>query len=165
MHITAAKKEYLRSILFGIEDSLVSTCAFIAGVSVGSSNNHFIILSTIVAIFIEGVSMGVGEYVSDDAVEGLDKIKRHRDNPLLSGLLLCVSYLLAGMVPFLPIVFFPFPLSLVISAALALTGLFLLGFLKGKLLKVSPIRGGIKILIVGGVTTVLGIVIGLIFRF
>ena len=165
MQVTAANREYLRSILFGVEDSLVSTTAFIAGVSIGSLNTKFIVMATVVAIFIEGVSMGVGEYLSDDAVEELDKFKRHRDNPLLSGLALCTSYLLAGMIPLFPILFFTFPQSLFISISLALLGLFFLGYFKGKLLKVSAVRGGIKILIVGGITTVLGVIIGFLFKF
>lgn len=157
-------KEYLRSVLFGAEDSLISTTGFIVGVGLGSFNIHIIFLSVLVAILVEGLSMGVGEYLSDDAVEDLDKLKRHRENPLVSGCLLSVSYILAGMIPFSPIIFLPFPISLVFSVLFALISLFLLGYAKGKFLKVSPYRSGFKILIVGGITTVCGIVIGLLLR-
>lgn len=157
-------KEYLRSVLFGTEDSLVSTTGLLAGISMGSANTHVIILAGLVAIIIEGVSMGVGEYLSDDNMEQLDKLKRHRDNPLMSGFLLMVSYLLAGMIPFLPIVFLPFPNSVITSIIFAFISLFLLGYLKGKLLNISPLRSGTKILIVGGITTILGIAVGLLFR-
>jgi len=157
-------KEYLRSVLFGIEDSLISTTGFLAGVTVGTSDKHIIIISTLIAITIEGVSMGVGEYLSDDAVKDLDKLKRSADKPLFSGAFLCISYLLAGMIPFVPVLFFSSPLSLIISLIAALLALFLLGYLKGELLHTSAMRGGIKILLVGGITTLLGMVVGFVLK-
>ena len=156
--------EYLRSVIFGVEDSLVSTTGLIAGLSIGAEDKKIVLLGGIVAIAVESISMGAGEYLSDDAVEELDKLKRHRQNPLTSGLLMFVSYLLAGLVPLLPIALFTYPTSLWFSVIFALTGLFLLGFLKGRLLQTSSLRGGFKILIVGGLATLLGVVVGSLFK-
>ena len=158
-------QEYLRSILFGIEDSLISTTGLIAGISVGSKNNRFVFLAVIVAIFIEGVAMGVGEYLSDDEVNDLDKLKRNIDNPLLSGLLMLISYIFAGMILLSPILFVSFPTSLVISIVFAFLAFFMLGYTKGKLLNTSPVRGGLKILTVGGFATILGLLMGFVFKF
>ena len=156
--------EYLRSTIFGIEDSLVSTTGLIAGLSVGSKNKDIVLLGAVVAIVIEAVSMGAGEYLSDDAVKDLDKLKRHRDNPLISGSLMFTSYLLAGFIPLLPIILFDYPQSLVWTMIFALSGLFLLGYLKGRLLHSHPWRSGIKIFVVGGLATFIGLIIGLAFR-
>ncbi len=156
-------KEYFRSTLFGIEDSLISTAALLAGISIGSKNTKFVIMAGIVAITIEAVSMGVGEYLSDDAMDDLDKLKRTRGNPLLSGFLLCVSYIAAGMIPFLPVVFLQYPSSIIVSVICSLIGLFLLGYIKGTLLNTSPWKGAVKIFLVGGVTTILGLLVGLFF--
>jgi VIT1/CCC1 family predicted Fe2+/Mn2+ transporter len=157
-------KEYLRSILFGIEDSLVSTTGLIAGISIGSDNKKFVILGGIVAVAIEAVSMGVGEYLSDDAIEDFEKLKHHKDNSLLSGLLMFSSYFLAGLIPLAPICIFNFPLSSILSILFALISLFLLGYIKGKIVKISPIKSGLKIFFLGGLATILGLVVGLIFR-
>ena len=157
-------REYLRSIIFGVEDSLVSTTGLIAGLSIGAEDKKIVLLGGIVAIAVESVSMGAGEYLSDSAIEELDKLKRHRDRPLVSGFLMFASYLLAGLVPLLPIVFMAYPASLWTSVAFALIGLFLLGFLKGRLLHTNPFRGGAKILIVGGMATALGVAVGLVFK-
>src|SRR3989344_5011437 len=127
-------QEYLRSVLFGLEDSLVSTTGLIAGLSVGANDKNVVVLGAVVAIAIEAVSMGAGEYLSDDAVQELEKIKRHRDNPAISGLLMLLSYLGAGMIPFLPVLIFGYPASLLVSVIVALIGLFVLGFVKGKLI-------------------------------
>lgn len=157
-------RDYVRSVLFGIEDSLVSTTGLIAGVSVGGASKEVVILSGIVAIVIEAVSMGAGEYLSDDALQELDKIKRHKDSPSVSGFLMLISYLLAGLVPLAPVVFLSYPASIYCSAASALVGLFLLGYIKGKILKTNKMRGALKILVVGGIATLLGVAVGLVFR-
>ncbi|MEX1995692.1 MAG: VIT1/CCC1 transporter family protein [Candidatus Saccharimonadales bacterium] len=157
-------KEYLRSVIFGIEDSLVSTTGLIAGLSIGAENKKIVLLGGIVAISVEAISMGAGEYLSDDAVAELDKLKRHKENPMTSGALMFTSYLSAGMIPLAPIILLSYPSSLWFSIILALMGLFFLGFLKGKLLKSSPLRGGLKILIVGGLATGLGVLVGSLFK-
>ncbi len=158
------QREYLRSVIFGVEDSLVSTTGLIAGLSVGADNKRIVLLGGLVAIIVEAVSMGAGEYLSDDAVSELDKIKRHKERPLISGFLMLVSYFLAGMVPLLPVIFINYPKSLWFSVGLAFAGLFLLGYLKSKLLGTSALRGGFKILIIGGIATAFGVVVGSIFK-
>lgn len=157
-------QEYLRSILFGIEDSLISTTGLIAGISIGSNDNKFVILAALVSVSIEAVSMGAGEYLSDDTVKDLDKLKRNRDNPLLSGLLMLISYIFAGMIPLFPTLFTSFPTSLILSITFAFIAFFLLGFIKGKLINTSPFKGGMKILIVGGIATLLGLLMGFVFK-
>ncbi|GEM_PF-425166 len=163
-HSFSLNKEYLRSIIFGVEDSLVSTTGLIAGISVGSNNREFVLLAGIVAVSIEAVSMGAGEYLSDDAVQELEKIKRYRDRPLVSGFLMFVSYFTAGLVPLAPILLANYPTSLALGITFSLIGLFLLGFAKGKIMHTSPYKGGFKILIVGGLATILGLVIGFLFN-
>ncbi len=156
--------EYLRSTIFGVEDSLVSTTGLIAGLSVGSDDRSVVLLGGVVAIVIEAVSMGAGEYLSDDAIQELEKLKRHRDKPLVSGGLMLSSYLLAGLIPITPVLLFEYPTSLFWSLLAAFTALFLLGYLKGRLLHVKAFRGGLKILIVGGLATILGVIVGLAFK-
>lgn len=160
----APNREYLRGTIFGVEDSLVSTTGLIAGLSVGTADKNIVILGALVAIVIEAVSMGAGEYLSDDAVQEIDKLKRHRDKPAISGLLMFFSYLGAGLIPLFPVLLFEYPQSVWYSVAFALIGLFLLGYFKGALVHTSPLRGGLKILIVGGLATALGIAVGLLFK-
>jgi VIT1/CCC1 family predicted Fe2+/Mn2+ transporter len=157
-------REYLRSTLFGIEDSLVSTTGLIAGLSVGNADKDFVILAGLVAIIVEAVSMGAGEYISTDALEEMDKMKRHSQKPaIFSGLLMLVSYILAGLIPLLPIVVFDSGSAFIVSVIFALFGLLVLGYVKGKLVNVSPIKSAIKILIIGGIATIVGIIAGRAF--
>src|SRR3990167_6436552 len=121
-------REYLRSVLFGIEDSLISTTGLIAGISVGADNNRIVVLGAVVSIVIEAVSMGVGEYLSDDAVQELDKLKRH-ENSLVSGFLMFGSNFAAGLIPLAPVLLLDYPSSLYFAVGLALVALFLLGYI------------------------------------
>jgi len=157
-------REYLRSVMFGIENSLISTVGLIAGMSIGTDQVRVVILGATVAIVIESVAMGVGEYLSDDAVQELDKIKRHPDSPLLSGIMMTATGTLAGLVPLAPVIFLKYPYSLATSIVAALLILFLIGYVKGKVLKTTPIRGGIKIMIIGGLATGLGVLVGTLFK-
>jgi len=157
-------REYLRSTIFGIEDSLVSTTGLIAGLSVGADSKDIVVLGAVVAIVIEAVSMAAGEYLSDDAIQEIDKLKRHRDKPIISGLLMFLSYLGAGFIPLLPVLFFEFPRSVWLSILFALVGLFSLGYLKGTLVHTNALRGGLKILIVGGLATTVGVIVGSLFK-
>lgn len=159
-----AKNQYIRTIIFGVEDSLVSTTGLIAGLGVGTSNKSVVIIGGVVAIAVEAISMGAGEYISDDSIEQASGSDRDRGQALTDGLIMLGSYFLAGLVPLLPVVFFPYPISLYFSITFALIGLFALGYIKSKVLKTNPLRGAIKVVVVGGLATALGIIVGLVFK-
>lgn len=150
--------------MFGIEDSLVSTTGLIVGVSAGSGSRTTILLAGIVAVTIEALSMAAGEFLSDEAVHELGGHKRVSDSALVSAGLMFVAYSLAGLVPILPIVFFSYPSSIYVSIICAFIGLYILGYVKGRVVKVNPVKSGLKILIIGGFTAIVGVVVGYIFR-
>lgn len=159
-----ARNQYIRTIIFGVEDSLVSTTGLIAGLGVGTNNKSVVIIGGVVAIAVEAISMGAGEYISDDAIEQASKKHRGRSQAFADGLIMLISYFVAGLIPLLPVVFFTYPTSLYFSVCFALIGLFTLGYLKSKVLHTNPLRGAAKVMIVGGLATALGITVGLIFK-
>jgi len=55
---------YLRELIFGFEDSLVSTLGAITGIAGGSQDNSIVILAGMVIIFVESLSMGAGTYLA-----------------------------------------------------------------------------------------------------
>ena len=148
--------------MFGFNDALVSTTGVIVGVSTGTNNKEIVILAGVVTILVEALSMGAGQYNSSKSAHQLEKTNAARI-PLISGVIMFVSYFLAGLVPLLPIILFPIEYSRNVAIVAALVGLFILGYLKGKVVKVSPIRSAIEILIIGGLATTIGIVAGNIF--
>lgn len=157
-------EDYLRSIVFGFQDALVSTTGVIVGVAIGTQNKHIVILAGIVTIMVEALSMGAGQYLSEKSVHQLDKDGRHTDNLIFGGMLMWLSYTLGGLIPLLPILIFPINIAPQVSIPAALLGLFVLGYLKGKLVKVSPIKSALEMVILGGLTTTIGLIVGKIWK-
>jgi vacuolar iron transporter family protein len=156
------KDEYLRSSLFGFEDALVSTTGMIVGISTGTNNLKFILLAAFVTIAVEAVSMAAGEFLSDEAVHELDK--KSKDNTLTSALIMFLSYTCGGIIPVIPVMLLPIQTGILGSVIAAFTGLFVLGYIKGKVVKVSGLKSALEMLFIGGVAAVIGIVVGLILK-
>lgn len=157
-------EDYLRSIVFGFQDSLVSTTGVIAGVAAGTSDKHLVILASLVVITVESLSMGAGQYMSEKSVHQMDKTGKHTDNLYVGGLLMAFSYFLGGLVPVIPILLLELPFSATVSVVSALIGLFILGFIKAKLVRVNPLKSALEILVLGGLATGIGLIVGKFFR-
>lgn len=157
--MNSVQKEYLQSAVFGFNDALVSTTGVIVGVSTGTNDKPVVILAGVVTILVEALSMGAGQYSSSKSVHQLDKIDTFRV-PFISGIIMFVSYFLAGLVPLIPILIFPIEYARNVAIVAALLGLFLLGYYKGKIVKVSPFKSALEILAIGGIATAIGIVVG-----
>lgn len=155
--------EYLRSSLFGFEDALVSTTGMVVGISIGTSNLKFILLAVFVTIAVEAVSMGAGEFLSDEAVHELDKDNK-KDNTIISAFVMFFSYVFGGLIPVIPVIFLPHMQGIIGTIITAFIGLFVLGFIKGKIVNVNKFRSAFEMLIIGSVAAVIGIAVGFILK-
>jgi len=154
---------YLHSSFFGIEDSLVSTTGLIAGVSVATTDASFILLAGCVAVAVEAISMATGEFLSEETDQDFTKKKLH-SSPIIGGVIMFISYSLAGMVPIIPFAIFPPEYALIASMTAALIGLFVLGLVKGKLTHKNLFRSGLQVLVVGGISAIIGVAVGVVFK-
>jgi VIT1/CCC1 family predicted Fe2+/Mn2+ transporter len=157
-------EDYFRSIVFGFQDALVSTTGVIVGVATGTGNVDIVIMAGIITILVESLSMGVGQYMSEKAVHQMDKSGKHTDNLYVGGALMMLSYFLGGLVPLTPMLFFPITTAISITILASLLGLFILGFLKAKIVRVDPLKSAVEITILGGIATAIGIVAGNFLR-
>ncbi len=153
-------EDYLRSIVFGFQDALVSTTGVIAGVAAGTSDKQLVLLAGMVTITVEALSMGAGQYMSEKSVHQMDTTGKHTDNLYVGGGLMTLSYFLGGLVPLVPILLFPISFSATVSVIAALLGLIVLGYLKAKLVKVNPWKSAMEMLLLGGTTTAIGLLVG-----
>lgn len=55
----------IREIVFGLEDGMVSTMGAVTGIAAGTGNHFVVILSGIVIVSVEAISMAVGSYLSN----------------------------------------------------------------------------------------------------
>jgi VIT1/CCC1 family predicted Fe2+/Mn2+ transporter len=162
-HMKVTNGQYLRSAMFGFNDALVSTTGVIVGVSVGTGDKSTIILAGVVTILVEAISMGTGEYNSVKSANQFTK-SNEKTNPALSGLIMFCAYFTAGLVPLAPVFFLPVDTARAASIIFALIGLFILGYFKGKIVKVSPLRSATEILIIGALATGVGLLAGTLLK-
>lgn len=153
-------EDYIRSAFFGLQDGLVSTTGVVVGISAGIQDKQIVLLASLVAVTVEASSMAAGQYSSEKAVHQMDKTGRHTDSLVIGALIMFFAYLGAGMIPVLPVILVGPPQSAVISVVLALLGLFTVGFVRGIFAKEQPIRNAIELLIIGGVATTIGLLVG-----
>ena len=71
----------IRDIVFGLEDGIVSTLGVVIGIAEGSQNSKIVILSGIVVVLVESLSMAAGSYLfSKSQIEVLkEKIKEEKN--------------------------------------------------------------------------------------
>lgn len=157
-------QSYFKSAIFGFEDGLVSTTGIVAGIGAGSHNPHLILLGGLVNIGVEAVSMGAGEFISERGIHAM-RGNHHTDSPGTSGLVMSVSFIVAGFIPLLPIIVAPYPRSVFMSLAAALVALFCLGVVKARIVSVSSyIRSAVETLIIGGAATLIGFLVGFFLK-
>jgi VIT1/CCC1 family predicted Fe2+/Mn2+ transporter len=164
-HRKTAGDTNLRNFIFGVEDSLVSTVGLLSGVAAASVSRSAIITTGIVLIVVEGFSMGIGSFLTEETTCEMNGQKQQTKIALRGALIMLVSYCLAGMVPLIPYAILPGELAVTISIFASLLGLLILGF--GTSLyyhRPKPYLQAVKMLLLGGSAAVIGILVGKLFH-
>lgn len=155
----------LRNFIFGVEDSLVSTVGLLAGVTAGGVTRASIVTTGLVLIVIEGLSMGIGSFLTEETADEVNGNKERVNKSIFGGVVMLFSYCIAGILPLAPYVFVEGDLAVAISVTTSLLGLFLLGFGTSTFYKrPNAIRHGFKMLLMGGLAVFIGILVGKIFK-
>ena len=79
---------------------------------------------------------------------------------LFLGGVMFVSYFVAGFIPLLPYIFFPLNSAFWYSIGFSLLALFLLGVFSARLSKINFVKGGARMLIIGGIAIAVGVLVG-----
>jgi vacuolar iron transporter family protein len=157
-------EDYLRSLMFGLQDGIVSTTGVVVGISTGVSDKAIIILAALVAVTVEASSMAAGQYSSEKAVHQMDKTGKHTDNLYIGAFIMFISYLIGGSFSIIPILLLDQPIAKVIAIASAFVGLFIIGYAKGYFVGHKPLRSAIELFIIGSIATTVGIIVGYLFK-
>lgn len=162
----------MKNLIFGAEDSLVSTVGLISGVAVANTSKPTIILTGMILIFVEAFSMGIGSFLSDDFAvdihENVHSTRKKRKispyNSYLGGIIMFWAYFVSGFIPLFPYVFLSSANAFWISIVLSLITLFLLGSFSAYVFKVNVLRHGLKMAIIGGIAIGIGVIVGSIVQ-
>ena len=158
------QEAYLRSLMFGLQDGIVSTTGVVIGISTGVNDKAIITLAALVAVTVEATSMAAGQYSSEKAVHQMDKTKIRTDSLYIGAIIMFFSYIFGGAFSIVPILIFDQPVAQVFAIACAFAGLFIVGYIKGHLVEHKPLRSAIELFIIGSIATTIGVVVGYLFK-
>lgn len=159
--IGKASSSYFRNFVFGVEDSLVSTVGLLSGVAIAGVARGTILLTGVVLIFVEAFSMAAGSFLSEYSAEEYESKKVAALRlPLTASLVMFISYFVSGFIPLFPYVFWDTTDAFKVSIGFSLAALFLLGIFGARLSGRSLLKGGVRMLIIGGTATLIGIFAG-----
>jgi len=155
------KEAFVRNIVFGVEDGLVSTVGLISGIAVAGVPRATILLTGAVLIFVEAFSMGVGSLLSEH--EGLEYEAR-KEIPIgrswRDGVIMFLSYFAAGIVPLAPYAIWGVNIAIWVSVVASLVLLFLLGIAAGRAAHIPVFKQGTQMFVLGGAAILLGVIVG-----
>lgn len=152
---------YVRNFIFGVEDSLVSTVGLLTGIAVAGVPQKTIVVTGLILILVEAFSMAVGSFLSEHSAEDFAAGTETRSGmPVAGGVVMLFSYFLSGFIPLSPYVVFMPGIAVWISIVLSLGALFSLGIISARLAGIPRMKSGIRMLVVGGSASLLGILAG-----
>ncbi len=159
------RPDTVRNLVFGIEDSLVSTIGFISGIAVAGIDKKTILITGAVLILVEASSMAIGVLMSDNSVE--ESIE-HRAVSYVSSewgaFVMFVSYTLSGILVVFPYIFIAVERAFGLAILLAGIELFALGMFSGRVAGISPWKKGLLTTLLGGLAILIGVCIGTLFK-
>lgn len=155
---------FVRNIIFGVEDSLVSTVGLLSGIAYTGMPHRLILATGLILILVEAISMAIGSFLSEESVEEFESRKNAKGSgPALGALAMLVSYVLAGSVPLAPYLLLTGDTALAWSVSLSLGVLAILGYVQARLSGVTPLRRALRMAILGGFAILVGVTVGRVF--
>lgn len=152
---------YVRNIIFGIADSLVSTVGLLSGIGVSGTPRSAIILTGIVYAFVEAFSMAVGSFLSErSAADYRAKAETSDAQPVIGGTVMFISFVLASFIPILPYFLQNLTLAFWLSIGSSIAALFVVGIVIAKFSKISLITHGLRMALLGGAAIMIGVLVG-----
>lgn len=155
---------YLRSIVFGVTDSLVSTVGLLAGIDIAGAGHHAIAATGAVYAIVEAFSMAVGNFLSEESAEEYAAKADVPDTvPILAGITMFVAFVIAAAIPLAPYLFLGDPAALTVSVAASILALFVVGVIGARISKVPTVWRGVRMALLGGAAIIIGVIVGYFF--
>jgi VIT1/CCC1 family predicted Fe2+/Mn2+ transporter len=135
--LPATARHYVRDLVYGASDGIITTFAVVGGVAGGALPSMAVLVVGLANLAADGVSMGVGNFQAIRAHERareVDALPEEETYPWKHGIATLLAFIVAGSIPLLP---YLLPGStggrLAASAALTLTAMFALGAVRASI--------------------------------
>ena len=149
----AVTRHYIRDLIYGANDGLITTFAVVAAVSGGALSTRTVLIVGMANLFADGLSMGVGNYLSirsnESALEALGRPEEEA-YPLRHGIATFLAFVVAGAVPLMPYAFGAgVAVGLTASLVLTFATLFTVGAMRALVTVAKWWAAGIEMLLLG----------------
>jgi vacuolar iron transporter family protein len=148
----AIAQHYIRDVVYGANDGLITTFAMVAGVVGGGLSARAMLIIGAANLVADGLSMGVGNYQSIRAHESALAAQNRPEeeaSPARHGFATLASFVVAGAVPLIPFALGTTAHGFAFSIGLTFVTLFAVGALRG-LVTVEPWwKTGLEMLVLG----------------
>ena len=151
----ATARHYIRDLVYGANDGIITTFAVVAGVAGGSLSSVAVLVVGAANLAADGVAMGVGNLLAiraHESARAADDLPEEETYPWKHGLATLVAFVVAGSLPLAPYVL---PLAdgrrLTWSALLTMGSLFAVGVARAAVTRDRWWRTGLEMLMLGGV--------------
>lgn len=160
------KGAFLKDAVLGASDGIVTTFAVVAG-SVGASlTPQVVVILGFANLIADGISMSAGNYMgvkSEVEYENVMGDNEKEGSPFIHAGVTFGAFVTAGFIPLIPYVFHiqpVFELSMIFVAL----ALFTSGALRSKMTRKNFIKGGIEMLLIGGLASGAAYIVGYLLQ-
>ncbi len=133
---TATARHYIRDLVYGASDGIITTFAVVGGVAGGALSPSAVLIIGVANLAADGVSMGVGNFQAiraNERAREADRLPEEEAYPWKHGLATLVAFMIAGAVPLIPyLVPGAGEARLAWSTGLTMGAMFLLGALRAR---------------------------------
>ena len=146
-------RHYVRELVYGANDGIITTFAVVAGVSGGGLPLRVVLIIGAANLFADGLSMGVGNYLSIRAHESVLQAQQQPEqeaSPVRHGIATFAAFVMAGALPLVPYMIPNLHIDrFALSAVFTLVALFAVGASRALIANVSWWLGGFEMFALG----------------
>lgn len=148
-------RHYIRELVYGANDGIITTFAVVAGVAGGGLQLSAVLIIGAANLLADGLSMGVGSYLAIRAHESVlasQALPEQEARPFRHGAATFVAFVVAGFVPLVPYAIPPLPLNRFASSILlTMLALFTVGALRSMISNARWWRAGLEMFALGAI--------------
>ena len=152
---SAAARHYIRDLVYGANDGIITTFAVVSGVTGGALSHTALLVIGAANLAADGVSMGVGNFLAiraDERAREAQDLPEQEAYPWKHGIATLIAFVVAGIVPLAPFLLpLPDDARPAFSAGATMSALFGLGALRALVTRERWWKTGIETLALGAV--------------
>jgi VIT1/CCC1 family predicted Fe2+/Mn2+ transporter len=149
----ATTRHYIRDLVYGASDGVITTFAVVSGVAGGSLSPAAVLILGTANLAADGLSMGVGNFLAiraNERARAADDLPEEEAYPVKHGLATFAAFVTAGSVPLLPYLVGAVATNAAVwSIGLTLSTMFGLGAARGSATEEAWWKAGLESLVLG----------------